>query len=144
MDQDFASREEVSKVKFGKRKREAGTHIGFLLLFRRITLDNSNCSLVVHVYTKSSATKEEAVVSVRDGFSNLSLDPPLVSSQPDSATTAAPQNVASPNNGDESKANLESRNDMEDLELQHAVIKVQAAFRAHQVLILCYNKDKST
>uniref|UniRef100_A0A1J3IB83 Protein IQ-DOMAIN 31 n=1 Tax=Noccaea caerulescens TaxID=107243 RepID=A0A1J3IB83_NOCCA len=74
----------------------------------------------------SSAKKEEAVVSVRDGFSNLSLDPPLVSSQPDSATTPPPQNV------DESKVNLESRNDTEDLELQHAVIKVQAAFRAHQ------------
>ncbi|CAA7031158.1 unnamed protein product [Microthlaspi erraticum] len=79
----------------------------------------------------SSAKKEEVVVSVRDGLSNLSLDPPVVSAQPDSATTTA-QNVVSPSNGDESKANLESRNDMEEVELEHAVIKVQAAFRAHQ------------
>lgn len=79
------------------------------------------------------------MVSVTDDFSNLSVDPPVVSSLPDPATTA--QNVVSPNNEDESEVNLESGNDLEELE--HAVIKVQAAFRAHQVLILCCSKDKS-
>lgn len=93
------------------------------------------------MYTKRSAKKEELVVSVRDDFSNLSVDPPAVSSVPDPGTTA--QNIVPRNNDDESKVNLESGNDLEELELEHTVVKVQAAFRAHQVLILCCNKDKS-
>ncbi|XP_010476491.1 PREDICTED: protein IQ-DOMAIN 31-like isoform X2 [Camelina sativa] len=75
-----------------------------------------------------SAKKEEPVVSVAEDFSNLTVDPPVVSSQPVPASTA--QHVA--NNGDESKDNLESGNDLGELELERAAIKVQATFRAHQ------------
>ncbi|XP_010458932.1 PREDICTED: protein IQ-DOMAIN 31-like [Camelina sativa] len=75
-----------------------------------------------------SAKKEELVVSVTEDLSNLTVDPPVVSSQPVPASTA--QNVA--NNGNESKDNLESGNDLGELELERAAIKVQATFRAHQ------------
>ncbi|KAJ0256983.1 IQ-domain 28 [Hirschfeldia incana] len=70
--------------------------------------------------------KSNLVVSVKDDFSNLSLDPPPVaaSSQPDTASTA--QNVvAAPCNGDD----LESRN---DFKLEQAASKIQAVFRARQ------------
>ncbi|CAL9214970.1 unnamed protein product [Arabidopsis halleri] len=77
-----------------------------------------------------SAKKEELVASVTEDFSNLTVDPPVVSSQPVSASTA--QNVVSPVNGDESKDTLESRNELGELELEQAAIKVQATFRAHQ------------
>ncbi|XP_010496024.1 PREDICTED: protein IQ-DOMAIN 31-like isoform X3 [Camelina sativa] len=75
-----------------------------------------------------SAKKEELVVSVTEDLSNLTVDPPVVSSQPVPASSA--QNVA--NNGDESKDNLESGNDLGEIELERAAIKVQATFRAHQ------------
>ncbi|ESQ35371.1 hypothetical protein EUTSA_v10007067mg [Eutrema salsugineum] len=79
-----------------------------------------------------SVKKEDLAVSVMDDFSNLSVDHnPVVTSQPDSATTTD-LSLVSPNNGDESKVNLESTNDLEEAELEHAVIKVQTAFRAHQ------------
>ncbi|CAD5312698.1 unnamed protein product [Arabidopsis thaliana] len=77
-----------------------------------------------------SAKKEELVESVTEDLSNLTVDPPVVSSQPVPASTA--QNVVSPINGDESKDNLESRNDLGEVELEQAAIKVQATFRAHQ------------
>lgn len=77
-----------------------------------------------------------------EDFSNLTVDPPVVSSQPVPASTA--QDVVSPVNGDEPKDTLESRNDLGELELEQAAIKVQATFRAHQVHILCHNIDKST
>ncbi|EOA39864.1 hypothetical protein CARUB_v10008540mg [Capsella rubella] len=77
-----------------------------------------------------SAKKEELVVSVTEDFSNLTVDPPVVSSQPVPASTA--QNVVSPENDNEPKDNLESRNDLGELELEQAATKVQAAFRAHQ------------
>lgn len=95
---------------------------------------------MLFIRTKGSDKKEELVVSVTEEFSNLTVDPPVVSSQPVPASTA--QNVVSPNNGDESKDNHESRNDLRELELEQAAVKVQAAFRAHQVLILCCKKDK--
>lgn len=99
-------------------------------------------TVMLFTCTKKSAKKEELVESVTEDLSNLTVDPPVVSSQPVPASTA--QNVVSPINGDESKDNLESRNDLGEVELEQAAIKVQATFRAHQVLILCHNKDKST
>ncbi|KAF8099234.1 hypothetical protein N665_0247s0019 [Sinapis alba] len=67
--------------------------------------------------------KSNLVVSVKDDFSNLSLDPPVPSSQPDTASTA--QNVVAPSNGDD----LESRN---ELKFEQAASKIQAVFRARQ------------
>ncbi|KAL1202576.1 Protein IQ-DOMAIN 28 [Cardamine amara subsp. amara] len=77
-----------------------------------------------------SAKKEEQVVSVTEDFSNLTVDPPVFTSQLVPASTA--QDVVSSNNGDEQKDNLESRNDSGEVELEKAAIKVQATFRAHQ------------
>lgn len=83
------------------------------------------------------------MVSVTEDTSDLPVDPPVVSSQQVLVSTVSTaQNVVSPNNGDESKDNLESRNDLGELELEQAAIKVQATFRAHQVLTLCYNIEK--
>lgn len=87
---------------------------------------------MLFICTKSSAKKEEAVVSVTNDIPSLPVDPPLGSSEAVPASTAP--NVVAPNNGDEPK--VESRNELDELELEKAAIKVQAAFRAHQVLIL--------
>ncbi|CAH8353787.1 unnamed protein product [Eruca vesicaria subsp. sativa] len=70
--------------------------------------------------------KSNLVLSVKDDFSNLSLDPPVASSQHDTPSTA--QNVVATSNGDD----LEPRNDVDELKLGQAASKIQAVFRARQ------------
>ncbi|CAG7868849.1 unnamed protein product [Brassica rapa] len=77
---------------------------------------------------KKSSPKSNLVVSaVKDDFSNLSLDPPVASSQPDAAASTA-QHVVAPSNGDD----LESMNELDELKLGQAASKIQAVFRARQ------------
>lgn len=75
---------------------------------------------------KKSPKSNLVVSAVKDDFSNLSLDPPVASSQPDTASSA--QNVVPPSNGDD----LEPRSDVDELKLEQAASKIQAVFRARQ------------
>lgn len=90
---------------------------------------------------KKSSPKSNLVVSaVKDDFSNLSLDPPVASSQPDAAASTA-QHVVAPSNGDD----LESMNELDELKLGQAASKIQAVFRARQVVyswLLAYGTDE--
>nr|VDD42425.1 unnamed protein product [Brassica oleracea] len=75
---------------------------------------------------KKSPKSNLVVSAVKDDFSNLSLDPPVASSQPDTASSA--QNVVPPSNGDD----LEPRSDVDELKLGQAASKIQAVYRARQ------------
>ncbi|KAF3609041.1 hypothetical protein DY000_02045278 [Brassica cretica] len=75
---------------------------------------------------KKSPKSNLVVSAVKDDFSNLSLDPPVASSQPDTASYA--QNVVPPSNGED----LEPRSDVDELKLGQAASKIQAVFRARQ------------
>ncbi|CAH8355318.1 unnamed protein product [Eruca vesicaria subsp. sativa] len=84
-----------------------------------------------------SAKKEELVVKVKDNnVSDLPTNPPvLVSSQEVAATQAVTvPDVVVPEKqtNEEPNANLESGNDTEELKLEEAATKVQAAVRSHQ------------
>ncbi|RID57622.1 hypothetical protein BRARA_F00985 [Brassica rapa] len=76
---------------------------------------------------KKSPKSNLVVSAVKDDFSNLSLDPPVASSQPDAAASTA-QHVVAPSNGDD----LESMNELDELKLGQAASKIQAVFRARQ------------
>lgn len=87
-------------------------------------------------------------MKVKDNnFSNLPVDPPVVSSQEVAATQTvtvpevviAEKQPSEDMKGDESNVNLESGNDSEELKLEEAATKVQAAFRAHQVILLLHS-----
>lgn len=77
---------------------------------------------------KKSPKSNLVVSEVKDDFSNLSLDSPVASSQPDTASSA--QNVVPPSNGED----LEPRSDVDELKLGQAASKIQAVYRARQVL----------
>ncbi|CAH8387652.1 unnamed protein product [Eruca vesicaria subsp. sativa] len=89
-----------------------------------------------------SAKKEELVIKVKDNnVSNLPTNvPPVVSSQEVAATqTVLAPDVVVPEQqpsrdieGDEPVVNLESGNGTEELKLEEAATKVQAAVRSHQ------------
>ncbi|CAE6064302.1 unnamed protein product [Arabidopsis arenosa] len=89
-----------------------------------------------------SAKKEELVVKVKDtNVSKLPTEPPVISSQEVAATQTvvvpdvviAEKQLSGDIEGDESSnVNLESGNDSEEVKLEEAATKVQAAFRAQQ------------
>ncbi|EOA23708.1 hypothetical protein CARUB_v10016916mg [Capsella rubella] len=89
-----------------------------------------------------SAKKEEVVVRVKDSnVSKLPTEPPVITSEEVAATqTVVVPDVVVPEKqpsgdieGEEaSNVNLESGNDSEEVKLEEAATKVQAAVRAHQ------------
>ncbi|KAG7558544.1 IQ motif EF-hand binding site [Arabidopsis thaliana x Arabidopsis arenosa] len=89
-----------------------------------------------------SAKKEELVVKVKDNnVSKLPTEPPVISSQEVAVTQTvvvpdvviAEKQLSGDIEGEESSnVNLESGNDSEEVKLEEAATKVQAAFRAQQ------------
>ncbi|CDY09354.1 BnaA02g26560D [Brassica napus] len=100
---------------------------------------SSKSSLEKGTVKLRSANKEEIVVKVKDtNVSDLPTNlPVLVSSQEVAAATQAVivPDVVVPEKqpSEELNVNLESGNDTEELKLEEAATKVQAAVRSHQV-----------